>query len=303
MGTVGEAMACRGWLGRLGRGERGWTVVDFVIASSIMVLIGGVAAFMYASGQKTMSETLRFLNVADQVSESTRGLEKWLAVAGMGAPTVYPSAIPLPSGVDATILLATSTAVTFLSEVDKEATFLVADVPVPAAPNTLPITSVSGFKDGDSVLIFDRFVTAEHTISGAPSGNTIGLSASVTLFLKERSQVSRPRRVTLSVVDDTWNTGQKMMLREVRNLQGTSVLESDAFGHGIASATFKYFDKAGVEITANLAQAAVRATIKEIMVEIVWPPGVQMPDRFKQGGQYKVQTRVRPWNLKVDRAN
>ncbi len=294
------------------RGERGWTLAEFVMASGIFAVLATALAMMYASSQKTMSASLQFLKASDQVGETTRGVEKWLAVAGMGAPTVYPAGLPFV--LDATILQATSTAVTFLSEVDKDATFLVADVPVPTAPKTLPVTSIAGFQDGDTVLIFDRFFTAGLTISGAPVPSTITLSANVTLSLQERSQVSRPRRVTLSVVNDTdttvgtsvvkgWNTGNKMILRQVKDIADAAFLDSGAFGHGIASATFTYFDKTGTNISGAVATAAGRANIREIDVNIVWPAGVQMPDRFKLGGLYQVTVRVRPWNLKLDRAN
>ncbi len=94
-----------------------------------------------------------------------------------------------------------------------------------------------------------------------------------------------------------------MIRRTVMKYEDDTVLDTNDFGHGIESLRFKFFDKLGNEITANLVQAAVRATIKEVMVEVVWPQSAQVPSRFLQGGKYKFQARVRPWNLKLDRAN
>jgi hypothetical protein len=285
------------------RGRRGWSAVDFALAAGLFALVATVAGVAYVKSSETMNRTLGFMRGADQLGASYRDMEKNLAQVGAGAPMEYPASGGLTA--KAPIVEATATAVTYLGEVDKEASFLKADAE--ASATQLRVTSLGGFQVGDTILIFERYFTVESRIAGLTNSDTITLTTPLPFRLKERAQVSRPRRVRFYVEDDLDGenaTGRKRIVwQETRYEDPTVVLKTKIIGRGMETVTFSYWDKSGNQIPVDQllpavdVQGARRRDIREIRFDIQWPAG-GVSDRPQ-----KIQTRIRPFNLKRDRTN
>lgn len=264
------------------RNQQGFTILEVMIASAIFPVVLLAAYLMYDTNTWTYVRGGVKTDIQQNARVALAALQRDLRLAGYGVPP-----IPCPGAI-ASIIDARPSSITFRADLQNISTTLSAQANTGA--NSLSVASVTGFQVNDVIYLTNGVqcqsmtITSVTQVAGATSG-TLGISPNVSgASYAIGSRVLRPKDVTYDVVGD-------QLRKDERRVGAPPSATPDVLADKIQGFTLRYFNGAGVDITAN--PVANPSAIRRIQVEIVaWDIPVG-----QQNLTYRLRSDVSPRNL------
>ena len=262
------------------KNEKGFTLIEMMIAAAMGVVLLGAAIYTYTKQDKLLRNENRKLQLRDFARMTMDELEPMLRMAGNGLPPGNSVA-----GRDAIgIASADATSITFLANTDGVSTSLSLDCG--ALQYFVPVEESAGFAAGDSISIFDTRdpTRAEQRVLLSAGGGTLtpglcpDLSGNVTtdgLFWGTGNLLTNMYRPFLNgaavvvykynTITYTYNSGPQTIT--VTDDQGNGTNITTTVANNVSDLTFSYFDATGGALTIPLS-ASELAAIRRMNVSL-----------------------------------
>jgi prepilin-type N-terminal cleavage/methylation domain-containing protein len=262
------------------KNEKGFTLIELMIAAAMGVVLLGAAVYTYSKQDKLLRNENRKLQLRDYARMTMDELEPMLRMAGNGLPPGNSVAARDALGVVA----ADATSITFLANTDGVSTSLSLDCG--QLQPFVPVENITGFANGDSVSIFDtRDPTnaEQRVLNGAGVGTVTtslcpDLSGDVTsggLFFPSGSPLTILYRPFLNgaavvvyrynTITYTYNAGAQTIT--VTDDQGNGTNITTTVANNISDLTFSYFDATGGALSLPLNSTEL-ASIRRMNVSL-----------------------------------
>lgn len=262
------------------KNEKGFTLIEMMIAAAMAVVLLGTAVYTYTKQDKLLRNENRKLQLRDFARMTMDELEPMLRMAGNGLPPGNSVA-----GRDAIgITAADATSITFLANTDGVSTSLSLDCG--DYQYFVPVEESADFNAGDRVSIFDTRnpTLAEQRVLLSAGGGTLtpalcpDLSANVTtdgLFWGTGNllvNLYRPFLNGAAVVVYKYNTitydyDSSLQTITVTDDQGNGTNITTTVANNVSDLTFSYFDATGGALTLPL-NANELASIRRMNVSL-----------------------------------
>lgn len=249
--------------------QRGFTLVELLVAIAILGLVMAALLTMYMTGT-TIGLTGENKAEAQQTARAAALMEEDLRLAGYG----YPPPPQLPP----TITNASPTLITFWADVANASTTLTATANAGGA--VLNVVTTAGINAGDTIYLINWNQWQTRTVTGV-GATTITLAAGPATAYPAGSQVGRPRSITYS-----WNAATQTLFKDAGDGTGLQPLAT-----GIQAFQLTYFDANENQILpANLL--ANLANIRRIAITLTAQSAAAL-----NRGTFTINSTVRPRNL------
>ena len=264
------------------KNEKGFTLIEMMIAATMGVLLMGSAIYTYTKQDKLLRNENRKLQLRDFARMTMDELEPMLRMAGNGFPPGNSAAGRDAMGVDS----ADATSITFMANTDGVSTSLSLDCG--ALQPFAAVEDSSDFASGDSISIFDTrnpTLAEQRVLNGAGTGTVTtslcpDLSSSVSsggLFWATGSPLVNMYRPFLNgaavviykynTITYTYNSGPQTIT--VTDDNGSTAVADTTItvASNVSDLTFSYFDATGTALTIPLS-AAELADIRRMNVSL-----------------------------------
>ena len=262
------------------KNEKGFTLIELMIAGAMGVVLLGAAIYTYTKQDKLLRNENRKLELRDFARMTMDELEPMLRMAGNGLPPGNSVA-----GRDALgITAANATSITFRANTDGVSTSLSLDCG--ALQPFVPVEDSSQFAANDNISIFNTRdpTQAEQRVLISAGGGSLptsvcpDLSAAVTtdgLFWSSGSPLINMYRPFLNgaavvvykynIITYTYNSGAQTIT--VTDDQGNGTNITTTVATNVSDLTFRYFDATGVELSIPLNAAEI-AAVRRVNVSL-----------------------------------
>jgi len=268
------------------RGERGYTLVELMLAVAILSIAMGAILSMYTSGN-TIAMTGENKAEAQQGARGTLQIEEDLKLAGYGYPpgtTVFAPTTTSPSNPGTT-----TTSVSFWGDLVGATTTLTLATPANCATSnsvnvgdkTFTVVNGSGFAAGNTIYLINEGTSESLTVSSATATSvTVSNSAGAVNSYPCGAQVGLPRQITYS-----WD-GTSTITRDAGDGNGPQTAVT-----GVTAFSLTYYDQTDTAIAAaNIATNL--ANIRRVVIGMTAQSTVAL-----NRGRFTLTSSVRPRNV------
>ncbi|MFQ5880897.1 MAG: PilW family protein [Candidatus Methylomirabilales bacterium] len=257
--------------------QQGFTLIEVLITSAIFTVVLFGAYLMFDANRLTYARGEVKIDIQQNARIAMESLSRDLRLAGYGVP-----AVPCPVVVPA-IIEARPQSISFRADLQNISTTLTTQAN--AGATALAVASSSGYTDGDAIYLTDGATCEPLTVNGnPPDATTLNVTPALTGTYGAGSRVLRPK-------DVTYDAAGNELRKDGRNVGVPPSLNPGVLADNIQGLTLRYFNDAGVDITAN--PVADPSVIRRIQVEIITsdiPVG-------QQSVTHQLQSDVSPRNL------
>ncbi len=262
--------------------QRGFTPHEALIAAATFLFIVFAVYLVYEASRNTFARGEAKTDIQQNARMALSTMERELRMAGYGVPGLScpPAASPLPR-----IVEARPRKIILRADLRNVLTTLTATAAAGTSPLTVNTTQGINNTNNNVIYLTDGTNCETLTVNGLVSGTSIPTTSRTNSYASG-SQVFRPKDVTFSI------TGGQLKRDEVNPGAAPSVSPPVLAQKVKDQDTFKYYDAANGEITAN-PSVADPSTIRRIKITLLTsdtPPGLDLQS-------YPVQSDVRPRNL------
>jgi prepilin-type N-terminal cleavage/methylation domain-containing protein len=254
------------------KNEKGFTLIEMMIAAAMSVVLLGTAIYTYTKQDKLLRNENRKLQLRDFARMTMDELEPMLRMAGNGFPPGNSVAGRDAMGITA----ADATSITFVANTDGVSTSLSLDCGI--LQPFVAVEDSSNFAVGDNISIFDTRTPTwaeQRVLLNAANGTvTTGLcpdlAAAVNsdgLFWSNTSPLINMYRPFLNgaavvvykynTITYTYNSGPQTIT--VTDDQGNNTNITTTVANNVSDLTFSYFDATGGPLTIPLNAAEIAA--------------------------------------------
>jgi prepilin-type N-terminal cleavage/methylation domain-containing protein len=254
------------------KNEKGFTLIEMMIAAAMSVVLLGTAIYTYTKQDKLLRNENRKLQLRDFARMTMDELEPMLRMAGNGFPPGNSVAGRDAMGITA----ADATSITFVANTDGVSTSLSLDCGI--LQPFVAVEDSSNFGVGDNISIFDTRTPTwaeQRVLLNAANGTVTpglcpDLAAAVNsdgLFWSNTSPLINMYRPFLNgaavvvykynTITYTYNSGPQTIT--VTDDQGNNTNITTTVANNVSDLTFSYFDATGGALTIPLNAAEIAA--------------------------------------------
>jgi prepilin-type N-terminal cleavage/methylation domain-containing protein len=245
------------------RDQRGFTLVELLVAIALLGLVMAATLMLYASGNDfyltgvNQTESQQTARIAMMIQED-------LQMIGFGVP---PTQQPITA--------ASPTSITFWADLRGATTTLAANVAT--GSSTLNVGATPLFGVGDTIYLMNGAQSESKTVS-AVSGGTVTLSSGTTAAYPQAAVVGAARQIVFTSSGNT-------ITRDAGDGLGAQTIAT-----GVQAFALKYFDASDTDITASVGSQL--ANVRRIEVTIT-----ARSTGTAHAGTYTIVSNARPRNL------
>ncbi len=258
--------------------QRGFTPHEVLIAASTFLFILFAVYLVYEASRNTFARGEAKTDIQQNARMALSTMERELRMAGAGVP-----ALSCP-GPLLRIVEARPRKIIFRVDLRNVSTTLTAQAN--AGSSTLTVNTTSGIAANNTIYLTDGTTCAAKTVQTV-AGVILTLTTTLATAYASGSQVFRPKDVTFNI------TGGQLTRDEVNPGAAPSASPPVLAQKVKDQDTFKYYDTANAEITANNPVVNPDGTIRRIRIALLTsdtPPGLDLQS-------YTLTSDVRPRNL------
>lgn len=227
------------------RGEGGYTLTELLVVCAIFGMIAGASLGLYRVAQQTYTTSY---SLVEAQSEARAAIDRMVADLRLAGSFVKGA-----TNAPASVTSASSTAITFLADIDGDTLASGAEATASSASGTsVTVSSATGFSAtaNEEYLYIGSGITREVRLISSISGTTLTLSASLTNSFSSGS-------IVRSVESIAWSYSSGTLTRQVGSTTAETITSN------ISSFALTYYDSSNNTTTtaASIRRIKVNLTV------------------------------------------
>ena len=233
------------------RGEGGYTLTELLVVCAIFGMIAGASLGLYRVAQQTYTTSY---SLVEAQSEARAAIDRMVADLRLAGSFVKGA-----TNAPASVTSASSTAITFLADIDGDTLASGAEATASSASGTsVTVSSATGFSAtaNEEYLYIGSGITREVRLISSISGTTLTLSASLTGDFSS-SNCASSACIVRSVESIAWTYSSGTLTRQVGSTTAETITSN------ISSFALTYYDSSNNTTTtaASIRRIKVNLTV------------------------------------------